>query len=42
MKSFVVEKIHINDNMSYMMTKSLPREKFEFYRRQTDIVKPFT
>jgi len=40
MKSFVVKKIYINDNMSNMMTKSLPKKKFEFCRRQTGLVEP--
>ena len=30
MKSFVVAKIHTDNNVLDMMTKSLPREKFEF------------
>ncbi|KAB5561355.1 hypothetical protein DKX38_006312 [Salix brachista] len=34
MKSFVVEKIHTDNNASDMMTKPLPREKFEFCRKE--------
>jgi hypothetical protein len=40
MKSFVVEKIHTDDNVSDMMTKPLPREKFEFCRREAGLSEP--
>jgi hypothetical protein len=40
MKSFIVEKIHTNDNVSDIMAKLLLKERFEFYRRQVDLVKP--
>lgn len=40
MKSFVVEKIHINNNILDIMTKPLPREKFRFCKRKTDVVEP--
>ncbi|KAF9687697.1 hypothetical protein SADUNF_Sadunf02G0120000 [Salix dunnii] len=39
-ESFVIEKIHIDNNVSNMMTKPLPREKFEFCRREVDLVEP--
>jgi len=40
MKSFVVEKIHTDNNASDMMTKPLPREKFEFCRKEVGLVEP--
>jgi len=40
MKSFVVEKIHTDNNMSDMMTKPLPREKFKFFIREADLSEP--
>ena len=40
MKSFVVKKIHTDNNTSDMMTKPLPREKFEFCRREVGLVEP--
>ena len=39
-KLFVVEKIHTDNNASDMMTKPLPREKFEFCRREVGLVEP--
>ncbi|KAF9670809.1 hypothetical protein SADUNF_Sadunf13G0107300 [Salix dunnii] len=38
MKSFVVEKIHTDDNASDMMTKPLPREKFQFCRKEIGLM----
>ena len=32
MKELQLEKVHINDNGSDMLTKSLPKEKLEAYR----------
>ena len=40
MKSFVVEKIHTDDNVSDMMTKPLQREKFEFCKRKAGLLEP--
>ena len=40
MKLFVVEKIYTDNNALDMMTKPLPREKFEFCRREVGLVKP--
>ena len=40
MKSFVVEKIHTDNNASDMMTKPLPREKLEFCRKEVGLVEP--
>jgi hypothetical protein len=37
---FFFEKIHIDDNVSDMMIKPLPREKFMFCKRQEDLVEP--
>jgi len=37
MKSFVVEKIHTDNNMLDMMTKPLLREKFEFCRKEAGL-----
>jgi hypothetical protein len=38
-KYFVVEMIHTNDNISNRIAKLLPREKFEFCRRQMNLDK---
>jgi hypothetical protein len=40
MQLFVVEKIYTDNNASDMMTKPLPREKFEFCRRKVSLVWP--
>jgi hypothetical protein len=41
MKFFVIEKIHICDIISDIMTKSLSSEKFGFCKRQTGLVEPY-
>ena len=37
-KLLQLEKIHTDENGSDMLTKTLPREKFEFYRLVTGMV----
>jgi lipopolysaccharide biosynthesis glycosyltransferase len=37
-KELIIEKIHIDNNGADMMTKSLPKEKIEFYKREAEIV----
>jgi hypothetical protein len=37
-KYFIVEKIHINNNVSDMMIQPLSREKFKSYKRQTSLM----
>ena len=36
-KLLVMEKVHIDDNGAYMMTKALPRGKFEVYCEIADL-----
>ena len=38
-KELVIEKIHTDHNVADMMTKSLPKEKFEFCKREAGMVK---
>ena len=40
MKELQLEKVHINDNGSDMLTKSLPKEKLEACRRRASLVQP--
>ena len=42
MKLFFLEKIHIDENGSDMMTKPIPTEKLQFCRKQAGMVGPFT
>ena len=42
MKLFCLEKIHIDENGSDMMTKPIPTEKLQFCRKQAGMVGPFT
>ncbi|KAI5315215.1 hypothetical protein L3X38_044391 [Prunus dulcis] len=39
-KQLQLEKIHTDDNSSYMMTKSLPKDKYEFCRIAAGLLKP--
>jgi hypothetical protein len=41
-KQLQLEKIHTDDNCSDMMTKSLPKDKYEFCRRAAGLMEPFT
>ena len=41
-KLFCLEKIYIDENGSNMMTKPIPTEKLQFYRKQVGLVKPLT
>ena len=42
MKLFCLEKIHIDENRSNMMTKPIPIEKLQFCRKQAGLVEPLT
>ena len=42
MKLFCLEKIHIDDNGSDMMTKPIPTEKLQFCRKQAGLVELLT
>ncbi|KAI5411708.1 hypothetical protein KIW84_056689 [Lathyrus oleraceus] len=39
-KQLQLEKIHIDDNCSDMITKSLPKEKYEFCKRDAELFEP--
>ncbi|CAL9016331.1 unnamed protein product [Prunus brigantina] len=41
-KQLQLEKIHTDDNSSDMMTKSLPKDKYEFCRRAAGLLEPST
>ncbi|CAL9012342.1 unnamed protein product [Prunus brigantina] len=41
-KKLQLEKIHADDNSSDMMTKSLPKDKYEFCRRAAGLLEPST
>ncbi|CAL2259645.1 unnamed protein product [Prunus armeniaca] len=41
-KQLQLEKIHTDDNSSNMMTKSLPKDKYEFCRRAAGLLEPST
>ena len=41
-KNFCLEKIHIDENGSNMMTKPIPIEKLQFCRKQAGLVEPLT
>ncbi|KAL6335550.1 hypothetical protein AAG906_030679 [Vitis piasezkii] len=42
MKLFCLEKIHIDENGSDMMTKPIPIEKLQFCRKQASFIEPLT
>ena len=42
MKLFCLKKIHTDENGSDMMTKPIPIEKLQFYRKQAGLVEPLT
>ena len=41
-RQLYLEKIHTNENGSYMLTKCLPKEKLEACRQRVDLVEPMT
>ncbi|KAI5317490.1 hypothetical protein L3X38_037197 [Prunus dulcis] len=41
-KEDLLAKIYIDDNSSDMMTKSLPKHKYDFYRRAAGLLEPST